>query len=585
MSVNVRMIEAGSDLVWLCGMSRELETAFAGRKVTLYRHRTAPACLLDAGGARVCVADLTPGSSHIQSDYPVVREEWRQWGARRTDGAEVEHVRVRDGDRVISIHLVWRNRIGDEERTELIWELGGLRTNAILVSLDGTVLDVLRPVSERVNRVRTVLPGRPYVPPPTGVRQRLDEPWTWDTGDGADTGGNRRTVREFLAGGFLASSGFLADELLARCGVDGALPVAQCGRETRVRIESEFRNLLADPSPHLLLDESGEPAGYCGYRPTHVAPDRVAPAGSFCEAATRTWRARRESQPGSGSILDQLATWRGALRKLLRQRDNLRGDVVRAEQAGELRRLADLIMANLSDIPEGTEVVTLTDWFQNSGATVQVRLDPTRNAASQAEQLYRRAKRLQNGLLLITARLRKTELAINSLEQQIREAEDAARGSNDQRVRRYQMQGVSDGGGRKQPFQGIRPRRYRTKDGGWLVLVGRNDDENDALSLKATAPDDLWFHAQGCPGSHVVLKKEGRKEQPGRQAIAEAAAVAAYWSKARGSSKVGVSYTLGKYVTKPRGSPPGTVTIRHEKLITVPPALLPLADEVQEATQ
>ncbi len=579
------MIEAGSDLVWLRGMSRELETAFAGRRVTLYRHRARPACLLDAGGARVCVADLTPGSSHIQSEHPVVREDWRQWGARRTEGAEFEHVRVRDGDRVISIHLVWRSRIGDEERTELIWELGGLRTNAILVSSEGTVLDVLRPVSERVNRVRTVLPGRPYVPPPTGVRQRLDKPWTWGTGDGADTGDTRSTVREFLVRGFLASSGFLADELLARCGVDGTLQVAECRPETRARIESEFLRLLAEPSPHLLFDESGEPAGYCGYCPTHLPPERVAPASSFCEAAARTWCARKESQPGNDSILDQITTWRGALRKLLRQRDNLRGDVARAEQAGELRRLADLIMANLSDIPEGTEEVTLTDWFQDSGATVQVRLDPTRNAASQAEQAYRRAKRLRNGLPLITARLRKTELAINNLEKRIREAEDATGGSNGRRVRRYQMHGVSDERTRKQPDHGIRPRRYRTRDGGWLVLVGRNDDENDVLSLKITAPDDLWFHAQGCPGSHVVLKKEGRKEQPGRQAIAEAAAVAAYWSKARGSSKVGVSYTLGKYVTKPRGSPPGTVTIRHEKLITVPPALLPLADEAQEATQ
>jgi predicted ribosome quality control (RQC) complex YloA/Tae2 family protein len=114
------------------------------------------------------------------------------------------------------------------------------------------------------------------------------------------------------------------------------------------------------------------------------------------------------------------------------------------------------------------------------------------------------------------------------------------------------------------------------------VLVGRNDDENDTLSLKVAASDDIWFHAHGCPGSHVVLKKEGRKEEPSRQAVAEAAAVAAYWSKARGSSKVGVSYTRAKYVTKPKGAPSGTVTIRQEKLVTVPPALLPMEDTVKE---
>lgn len=130
-------------------------------------------------------------------------------------------------------------------------------------------------------------------------------------------------------------------------------------------------------------------------------------------------------------------------------------------------------------------------------------------------------------------------------------------------------------------YGGYAPRRYRTRDGGWLVLAGRNDEENDYLSLKLSAPDDVWFHAHGCPGSHVVLRREGRKENPSRFAIGEAAGVAAYWSKARGSSKVPVHYTEARLVKKSKGMPPGTVTIRGEKLLTVPPALLPQDDEFQ----
>ena len=107
--------------------------------------------------------------------------------------------------------------------------------------------------------------------------------------------------------------------------------------------------------------------------------------------------------------------------------------------------------------------------------------------------------------------------------------------------------------------------------------MGRNDWENDLLTRRAH-PEDFWFHAQGCPGSHVVLKREGRKADPGKRTLEEAAGVAAYWSKARTSKTVPVNYTLKKYVRKPRRAKPGSVLIQREKTLFVEPKLLPQAD-------
>lgn len=108
--------------------------------------------------------------------------------------------------------------------------------------------------------------------------------------------------------------------------------------------------------------------------------------------------------------------------------------------------------------------------------------------------------------------------------------------------------------------------------GGWEVLAGRTDQDNDYLSLKMAAPNDWWFHVRGMPGSHVVLRVPAGQEPDGA-VVKAAAAIAAWHSKKREARQVGVSCTRARYVTKPRGAKPGTVQIRKEKTITVRPSV------------
>jgi predicted ribosome quality control (RQC) complex YloA/Tae2 family protein len=108
--------------------------------------------------------------------------------------------------------------------------------------------------------------------------------------------------------------------------------------------------------------------------------------------------------------------------------------------------------------------------------------------------------------------------------------------------------------------------------GDWEVLVGRTDADNDYLSLRLARPNDWWFHVRGMPGSHVILQSRP-SEEPDRQTLKRAAAIAAYHSKARQAGSVAVSCTRARYVTKPRGAPAGSVQIRKETVLKVRPEL------------
>lgn len=109
---------------------------------------------------------------------------------------------------------------------------------------------------------------------------------------------------------------------------------------------------------------------------------------------------------------------------------------------------------------------------------------------------------------------------------------------------------------------------------GWSILAGRTDADNDRLSLRIARPDDWWFHVRGMPGSHVILQVESGREPP-KTVLRQAAAVAAYHSKARTGGVVAVSATRAKFVRKPKGAKPGSVQIRRENILKVRPALPP----------
>jgi predicted ribosome quality control (RQC) complex YloA/Tae2 family protein len=258
-----------------------------------------------------------------------------------------------------------------------------------------------------------------------------------------------------------------------------------------------------------------------------------------------------------------------AVRRKRRAVGKVQREVDDARKAEEYRAKGQLILARKDSIPRGRTPIEVLDFDNETKITIDVdpALDPQRNA----ETLFRRAKKAERRGERAPARLDEIETEMRELE----ELEASVAEASDEELAALEERFLRPAIGRARVKTQAARARYRTYtvSGGWQVLVGKSNRDNDVLSHRIARPDDLWFHAHQSAGSHVVLRRAGRKEQPDKRAILEAAAIAAYHSKAGKSSKVSVCYTEKRHVRKPRGARPGLAVVSREKVVMVEPKL------------
>lgn len=289
---------------------------------------------------------------------------------------------------------------------------------------------------------------------------------------------------------------------------------------------------------------------------------------------------------------------KAAERVLTRRLEAQGRDLERARAQRDARRWGETLLAHYHEIPRGASRVRLPDTFADSpGAVIEIPLDPALSPHENAARLFQRAKKGERGQSLVESRLAHTRQhladlgalrrdivqrppreALRSLEQFLAAAglPQVARGDS----RKIRLGRQTAGAprplrpGRRPPGarKSIGPRTYHTSDG-WEVWVGRNNTDNDHITHRLSNPHDYWFHVLGVPGSHVILRRPHRSAVPKPRTLEEAAAVAAYFSKARKQTRVPVIYTERKFVSKPRRGKPGQAICTREREILVRPRL------------
>jgi predicted ribosome quality control (RQC) complex YloA/Tae2 family protein len=260
------------------------------------------------------------------------------------------------------------------------------------------------------------------------------------------------------------------------------------------------------------------------------------------------------------------------LAKTLRLINALTGDLQSADRVEEYRQAGDIILAHLKELRTGMERADLVGY---DGRTVTVILDPKRSPSGNAELYFKKYKKARMGRDIIAARLRRSNDEASYLKALLNNIEQA----NDvDALMSIRSELVAQGrlGEKKQILQkkigqgNASPAIRKIIFNGWEILVGKSAAGNDYLTMKIARPDDLWLHAEGMPGSHVIVRNPNAVIIP-PDVLVKAAALAAFHSKGRNAGKVPVTYTRAGLVKKPKGAKPGLVMLQERKSLMVMP--------------
>ena len=268
---------------------------------------------------------------------------------------------------------------------------------------------------------------------------------------------------------------------------------------------------------------------------------------------------------------------RAAQKRLLKKQKNLWADRARAVKDESLASIGEILVSNMASIKKGMAEIEATDYTTLPPASIIVKLDKRLSPQENVQRYFTRSKKAKTALRLLKTRLPKVTSEVeyvDSLLYGLEEAEGPAEleALCDELVKGGFLKERKEVAGSKKPVTGAAKaepfRRYTSTDG-FEILCGKSGAGNDLIVKKLADKNDIWFHASGLPGSHVLIKAAGREVTD--KTIREAAALAAHHSKARSAMKQEVSYTRAANVKKPRGAKPGMVTIKDYKSIKVKP--------------
>ena len=574
------------DALCLSGLVRELDQTVTGGKIDK---------IYQPGRDEVILALRTPAQGNVRlllsanPSHP--RPQLTQLTRENPDtppmfcmllrkhlsGARILSVAQPPLERVVTLTLEALNELGDRVERRLVLEAIGRRSNLILLDEEGRILDCIRRVESSLgtgSAQRALLPGMFYrLPPP---QAKLD-PMAQDRAALEallSAAPEEAQADQWLLDTFGGLSPLICRELAFQAGGAVDIRLNILGPEGRKRLLDRLERLLDAVrtgrfSP-CLLARNGAPSDFTFF-PVEQYEGRMerTPFPTFSALLDRFYEERehleRVKQRGQDLIRSVTTARDRTARKIAHQEQELAA----THDRERLRQLGDILTSNFYQMERGMARLRTVDFYDPEGREIDVPLDPLLTPQQNAAKYYKRytkAKTAEKYLREQMALARRDLAYLESILQEIQQAET----EQDFLDIRGEM---SDAGfirkqGKKVLQRPSKPREFKTS-GGFRVLVGRNNRQNDKLTLKDADYRDLWFHVQKLHGSHVILCTNGG--EPGDQDITEAASLAAYYSQAKDSANVPVDCTQVKYVKKPAGARPGMVIYTTYRTVNVTP--------------
>ncbi|MBE7034588.1 MAG: fibronectin/fibrinogen-binding protein [Ruminococcaceae bacterium] len=485
-------------------------------------------------------------------------------------------------ERLMAFDFETRNELGDRVQKSLVVEIMGRHSNIILVDENGRIADSIKRIDFSVSSKRQILPGLPYEMPPA---QNKIDPLTCGL-DGyvaalRDFPENLRIDKALLAC-FQGISPLVAREIafLALGETDSLLKNLSYGQLLDVgtamqKLLSSLKNGQAQPC--CITDTKTDKLMEFAAVPITQYGDgaRVETADSMGFLISRFYRERDKKEQMLRKSADLLRLVGNHIERAAKKLQRQTAEMAETEKKEEWRQCGELITAHVYQMEKGMKSLRVQNYFDEALPMIVIPLDETLSPAANAQRYFKKYNKAKTAAEELTRQmaLASAELSyLESVEESLLRAESSAQLS--QIADELSEQGYlkRPRGDKRKKETKASPTELKTKDG-FVLLLGKNNRQNDYLTCRLAQNKDLWFHTKNIPGSHVVLKFE--QDRPFTdEAILEAAGLAAFYSKAKDSAQVPVDYTEIKNVKKPAGAKPGYVIYTTNRTVYVTPATL-----------
>ena len=495
---------------------------------------------------------------------------------KRLTGGRLVAIRQEGWERALYLDFDCISELGDPVRLTLAVEIMGRHSNIILIGQDGLIIDAIKRVDPAMSSVRPILPGLRYeVPPPSdGLDFATHTP---DEVVQAVKDGRDAPLSKALLSAVSGLSPLSCREIAYRATAGEDSPVsaltdreweklADCLARTRNAVLTGERRV-----PYLLVKADGTPQEFSfqpiiQYGPT-VAGQEMESFSALLDAFYARKAAAERMKVRSHDLLRVLLN---ATERVKRKLGNQRQELAAAADRDKMRVYGDLINASMHMIPAGAASAELINYYDEACATVTVPLDPALSAAANAQKYYKDYRKAQTAERILTDRIAEGEQELIYLDSVFDSLTRAASTRELEELRReLEEQGyLKRQKGKQKPPPPMKALTFRSDDG-FTIYVGRNNLENDRLTLKTARGGDIWLHTKNIPGSHVIVVTEG--QTPPDSTLEQAAILAATHSKAADSVQVPVDYVAAKFVKKPSGAKPGMVIYTDNRTAYVNP--------------
>lgn len=570
------------DGAFIYTVRQELDFLIGGRVDKVYqpsREEIIISMRTRQGGAKLLISSSASSArvhiTNIDTDNPMKPPMFCMLLRKHLGSGRLKKIRQDGLERIVFLDFECINELGDIVTVTLACEIMGKYSNLIVINNEGKIIDSIKRVDEDMSRERLVLPGMIYELPPRDNRISFVHSDEADIKNVIDNLKNSELSKALISE-FEGISPILAREWTYKTGKGKELKGSELsGFEKNTLLNEIIKSKRAILSGELEFTSVSTKEGMLKdfsfiNIEQYGSLMQVKKHDSACELLDYFYAQRDSTARLKQRANDLFKMLVNMSERITKRIANQKNELSQCTKKDEIKLMGDLLSANLYRFNKGDEKAVVENFYDENCPEIEIDLDPRLTPAKNAQKYYSEYRKLITAEKKLAEQIEFGKQELDYIESVF---DSLTRAVTENEVNELRLELAEQGylkGSRikAKPPKASKPLEYTSSDG-YRILVGKNNKQNDKLTLKTAAKTDIWLHTHNIPGSHVIIETKG--DQPPIETIEQAAVIAAVNSKAKDSSQVPVDYCFVKFVKKPNGAKPGMVIFSNNKTLYVTP--------------